>query len=96
MTNRILTGLFALLVFVGLAVSPAAAEDEKKEEAKTEKSDEKKTEAAKDTAKVKVSKAFLNRWKSIQKVTKQKAYETQQTRTVAGVRGAEAEDKVLD
>ncbi len=34
--------------------------------------------------------------KAIQKVTKKQAYETQQTRTVAGVRGAEAEDAVLD
>jgi len=105
MTNRILTGLFAFLVFVGLVVAPAAADHhgEKKEEAKTEKKaekDEKKEEKVekKEEGKeeVKVSKAFLNRWKNIQKVTKQKAYETQQTRTVAGVRGAEAEDKVLD
>ncbi len=29
-------------------------------------------------------------------MTKKQAYETQQTRTVAGVRGAEAEDAVLD
>ncbi|MGA1195204.1 MAG: tetratricopeptide repeat protein [Candidatus Latescibacterota bacterium] len=40
--------------------------------------------------------AFLNRWKKIQVATKQRAYETQQTRTVAGVRGAEAEDAILD
>lgn len=102
MTNRILTGLFALLVFVGLAVAPAVADEEKekKEEAKTEetekKSEEKTEKVEKSEEKVKVSKAFLNRWKNIQKVTKQKAYETQQTRTVAGVRGAEAEDTVLD
>lgn len=40
--------------------------------------------------------AFLNRWKKIQTVNKKHAYETQQTRTVAGVRGAEAEDAILD
>jgi hypothetical protein len=40
--------------------------------------------------------AFLNRWKKIQTVNKKRAYETQQTRTVAGVRGAEAEDAILD
>ena len=40
--------------------------------------------------------AFLNRWKKIQSTTTKRAYETQQTRTVAGVRGAEAEDAILD
>ena len=97
MTNRILTGLFALLVFVGLAVAPATAaeEKEKKEEAKTEKAEKKEAKADAGKEKVKVSKSFLNSWKNIQKSTKQKAYETQQTRTVAGVRGAEAEDAVL-
>ncbi|MDA0747964.1 MAG: hypothetical protein O2954_15695, partial [bacterium] len=49
-----------------------------------------------DTASVKVSSSFLNRWKKIQTVASKQAYETQQTRTVAGVRGAEAEDAVLD
>ena len=51
--------------------------------------EEKKEEA-------KVNPAFLNRWKKIQVTTKKRAYETQQTRTVAGVRGAEAEDVILD
>lgn len=45
---------------------------------------------------VKAAPAFLNRWKKIQTTTKKRAYETQQTRTVAGVRGAEAEDAILD
>ena len=40
--------------------------------------------------------AFLNRWKKIQTVNKKRAYETQQTRTVAGVRASEAEDAILD
>lgn len=60
--------------------------------APAEESEEKVT----DKKKEKISKAFLNRWKKIQKVTKKQAYETQQTRTVAGVRGAEAEDAILD
>ena len=67
------------------AVSVQAAEEEKKQEAKEEAKSEKK-----------VNPAFLNRWKKIQSVTKKRAYETQQTRTVAGVRGAEAEDAILD
>jgi TolA-binding protein len=93
MYNRIFKCLFLLLV--GLAIAtPASAEDKKVEE--PSKEEVKPAPAAKDTAKVKVSSAFLNRWKKIQKVTKKQAYETQQTRTVAGVRGAEAEDAVLD
>ena len=101
MINRILTGFYALLILIGVAAQPALAADEKKkEEPKSEKKAE-KAEAASETVaegteKVEVSKAFLNRWKNIQKATSQKAYETQQTRTVAGVRGAEAEDRVLD
>jgi tetratricopeptide (TPR) repeat protein len=39
---------------------------------------------------------FLNLWKKIQTVNKKRAYETQQTRTVAGVRGSEAHDAILD
>ena len=71
-----------LAVVVGLATmnSPTYAAEEKTD----------------DTSKVKASSAFMNRWKKIQNVTKKQAYETQQTRTVAGVRGAEAEDAVLD
>ena len=53
-----------------------------------EAKDEKKEAPAK--------KAFLNRWKKIQTVNKKRAYETQQTRTVAGVRATEAEDAILD
>ena len=84
-----------LLLLVGLAIAtPASAEDKKAEE--SSKGEVRPAPVAKDTAKVKVSNAFLNRWKKIQKVTKKQAYETQQTRTVAGVRGAEAEDAVLD
>ncbi|MDA0712174.1 MAG: hypothetical protein O3B73_18400 [bacterium] len=45
---------------------------------------------------VKANPAFLNKWKKIQVSSQQRAYETQQTRTVAGVRGAEAEDAILD
>ncbi len=75
-------------------------EEKKTEEKKTEKAEEsEKKEVAKaksDTAKVKVSSSFLNRWKKIKQVTGKRAYETQQTRTVAGVRGSEAEDAVLD
>lgn len=45
-----------------------------------------------DTAKVKLSKEFLNAtWKKIQK----KEFEVQKATTVAGVRGAEAEDEVM-
>jgi tetratricopeptide (TPR) repeat protein len=47
-------------------------------------------------AETKANPAFLNRWKKIQTSSQKRAYETQQTRTVAGVRGAEAEDAILD
>ena len=80
-----------LLAAVGLAfcITPGLAAD-------AEKAESKKVESKSDTTRVQVSSAFMNRWKKIQKVTQQRAYETQQTRTVAGVRGAEAEDAVLD
>ncbi len=92
MHTRILTALFALLLGVAVAL-PGYAEETKSEDKKAEK----KEETAKvDTASVKVSSSFLNRWKKIQTVASKQAYETQQTRTVAGVRGAEAEDAVLD
>lgn len=92
MLKRVLTT--ALAVAIGLALAlPGAAEDKKAEK----KADAKVAKAAtRDTAKVKVSNAFLARWKKIQSATRKQAYETQQTRTVAGVRGAEAEDAVLD
>ena len=76
----LLTGVVA----VSFLAQPIQAAEESKE--KAESTDTKK----------KGSSAFLNRWKKIQTVTKKKAYETQQTRTVAGVRGAEAEDAILD
>lgn len=74
---------FAILCagIIGFTATQALAADEKKEEKKEE---------------VKANPAFLNRWKKIQVATKNRAYETQQTRTVAGVRGAEAEDAILD
>ena len=84
MKTRIFPIALAALFAIGLCSSPTLAEE-------TEK-----TVTKKDSSQVKVSSAFLNRWKRIQKVTKKQAYETQQTRTVAGVRGAEAEDAVLD
>ena len=76
--------IFALLCagLIGFGAATVQAEEAKKEETKKEKT--------------KVNPAFLNRWKKIQSVTKKHAYETQQTRTVAGVRGAEAEDAILD
>ncbi len=80
-------------ISAGLFASPAPAEETKSDKAEVKKDD--KAEVKKDD-KVKVSSAFLNRWKKIQKVAKNRAHETQQTRTVAGVRGAEAEDAVLD
>ena len=50
-----------------------------------------------DTSKVKVSKDFLDRWKRINDMTKQKReFEAKKATTVAGVRGAEAEDAVLN
>lgn len=50
------------------------------------------TKAKDDTGRVKVSKEFLNAtWKKIQK----KQFEVQKATTVAGVRGAEAEDEVM-
>ena len=88
LTNLLACGALAASLGLMLCFTPVGAEETK---AKDEK-----VEAASDSAKVKVSSAFMNRWKKIQKVTKQRAYETQQTRTVAGVRGAEAEDAVLD
>ena len=86
MMRRIITAACAVALGLAIALPSAAAE----------KKAEKKVTTAKDTAKVKASSAFLARWKKIQKVTKKQAYETQQTRTVAGVRGAEAEDALLD
>lgn len=84
MKSRILALLCA--GFIGFGVASVQAEEAKKEE-KADKKEE--TEQ-------KVDEAFLNRWKKIQTTTQQRAYETQQTRTVAGVRGAEAEDAILD
>ena len=81
MKIRFIPFLLAVLVGLSFTVLPVQAEETKKEEKKEKK---------------KPTNAFLNRWKKIQKTTKQKAYETQQTRTVAGVRAAEAEDAVLD
>ncbi len=80
------TRIFAILCasLIGFGVVTVQAEEAKEEEAKKEK---KETPA---------KAAFLNRWKKIQSVNKKRAYETQQTRTVAGVRGAEAEDAILD
>lgn len=83
--KRIFTLAVAGIVSASMFAVPAIAE-----EAKEEKKEVKKEE------KVKVSSAFLNRWKKIKKVAANRAHETQQTRTVAGVRGAEAEDAVLD
>jgi len=75
--------LMAILfaAFIGFTATQAPAEETKKEEKKED---------------VKANPAFLNRWKKIQVATQKRAYETQQTRTVAGVRGAEAEDAILD
>ena len=87
MGSRIASLLLAVLVGLSFLVAPTMAEEKAKD---TEKKKVAKTKKPKD------AKAFLNRWKKIQKVTKKKAYETQQTRTVAGVRAAEAEDAVLD
>ena len=84
--KRIFSLAIAGIVTVGMFGTPALAEETKSEVKKEEKKEEK----------VKVSSAFLNRWKKIQKVAENRAHETQQTRTVAGVRGAEAEDAVLD
>jgi TolA-binding protein len=86
--------IFSLVIAGVVSASPftasALADESKSDDTKSEKAEVKKVE------KVKVSSAFLNRWKKIQKVAKNRAHETQQTRTVAGVRGAEAEDAVLD
>ena len=97
MNIRILAVVLAVLFGMGLCALPAQA-GEDKAESKEKKTETKKVEKADkgDTKEVKASSAFLNRWKKIQKITKKQAYETQQTRTVAGVRGAEAEDAVLD
>ena len=83
--KRIFSLTVAGIISASLVSSPSLAEDtEKKTEVKTEEKTKVKTEE-----KVKVSSAFLNRWKKIQKVAKNRAHETQQTRTGAGVRGAE-------
>jgi len=90
MRTRIFSILLTILVGFALAPLPAQATDKDKPAAK------KPAVSKSDTGKVQASSAFLARWKKIQSVTKKKAYETQQTRTVAGVRGAEAEDAVLE
>ena len=74
------TRIFAIFCAAVIGFGVAAVEAE---EAKNEKKD------------APAKAAFLNRWKKIQTVSK-KAYETQQTRTVAGVRASEAEDAILD
>ena len=83
--------IYAILAALGLALAVlvgAAKAEEKKAE---KKADEKAAET--DTAKVKVSKQFLDRWKRIDEMTKQKReFEAKKATTVAGVRGAEAED----
>ena len=89
--KRLFSLAIAGVVCAGLFVAPAIAEDKEEKAEKAEKA-----EVKKEDEKVKVSGEFLNRWKNIQKVAKNRAHETQQTRTVAGVRGAEAEDAVLD
>jgi tetratricopeptide (TPR) repeat protein len=83
--KRFFSLAIAGIVSASMFATPALAEETKSEE-----------KAVKKDEKVKVSSAFLNRWKKIQKVAENRAHETQQTRTVAGVRGAEAEDAVLD
>jgi len=85
MKTRFASLLLAVVVGLSFLAAPAIAAEKAKEGEKKDK-----------TEKPKNTKAFLNRWKKIQKVAKKKAYETQQTRTVAGVRAAEAEDAVLD
>lgn len=61
------------------------------------KAQEKKEAAPADTSKVKVSKDFLDRWKKVNDMTKGKReFEAKKATTVAGVRGAEAEDAVLN
>ncbi len=76
------------IILTGLALTIAVAG--------TVAAQEKKAAPA-DTAKVKVSKEFLDRWKKINDMTKQKRdFQAQKATTVAGVRGAEAEDAVLN
>ena len=95
MNTRILTFLIALVLSIGVCALPCRADEEKAE--KIEKAEKKEVAKAKsDSAKVKVSSSFLHRWKNIKQVTGKRAYATQKTRTVAGVRGAEADDAVLD
>ena len=89
---RIWSFAFLFVALLGLSIcAVAAGAAEKGTPQKTAKAVD-----AEDVKKVKASAAFLVRWQRIQKVTRQRAYEVQQTRTGAGVRGTEAEDKVLD
>ncbi len=88
---RTLSFSFLFVALLGLSFSavPTAAVEKAPQKAT-------KTGDVKDAEKVKASAAFLVRWQRIQKVTRQRAYEVQQTRTGAGVRGNEAEDTILD
>ena len=95
MKFRTLAVLLALLLGMGTYALPGRAEEEKAAKDKESKKEVKKEASDKDDSKVKVSNAFLNRWKNIKKVTHKRAYETQQTRTVAGVRASEAEDAAV-
>ena len=81
--------LFVALLGLSVYAAPTAA---------VESASQKATQAVnvKDVKKVKVSTAFLVRWQRIQKVTRQRAYEVQQTRSGAGVRGNEVEDKIFE
>ncbi|OGG47080.1 MAG: hypothetical protein A3F84_13980 [Candidatus Handelsmanbacteria bacterium RIFCSPLOWO2_12_FULL_64_10] len=85
----ILVGLALVIAVAGMA----AAQEKKAEEKKAAPA----AAAPGDTSKVKVSKEFLDRWKRINDMTKQKReFQAQKATTVAGVRGAEAEDAVLN
>lgn len=90
--SRLYTILAGLALVAIVAFGTATAQEKKAEEKKAPAA-----AAPADTAKVKVSKEFLDRWKRINDMTKQKReFQAQKATTVAGVRGAEAEDAVLN
>ena len=98
MKTRIMLILCAGLIALSAAAVPARAADDAKDKDKDKgkKEETKKADKKVDAKKIKASSAFLNRWKKIQTVTKKRAYETQQTRTVAGPSRSPAETQMLE
>ena len=88
--------LFLLILAAFVAGSAQSAEAEEKK-AEAQPKTEAKTEAKVDTAAKAGDDDWLNTvWTQVDDMVKEEEFKLQETVTVAGVRGAEAEDNVLD